>query len=136
MDEVLYTQHNKRQVSCKVKINGTKCTCSIAINLGIIVNDFLISGHVLDNNASNCEIFYHKLVLFCQELKSQLDTCLSDGTPLLVTDCNMDIIMTDKRFLAVLASRSRFISSNMPFKLMVCHTLVKPILLFKLYEDI
>lgn len=60
------------------------------------------------------------VLLLFQELKSQLDTCLSDGTPLLVTDCNMDIILTDKRFLAVLASRSRFISSNMPFKLMVC----------------
>ena len=64
MDEVLYTQHNKRQVSCKVKINGTKCTCSIAINLGIIVNDFLISGHVLvlptvrSMDGSKCEIFY------------------------------------------------------------------------------
>ena len=56
-----------------------------------------------------------------QELRSQLDTCLSDGTPLLVTDCSMQHILTDKRFQSVLASRSRFVSTNSPFKLMVCH---------------
>ncbi|CAH1799095.1 unnamed protein product [Owenia fusiformis] len=58
------------------------------------------------------EVRYH-------EIRSQLETCLSDGVPLLVTDCDPALLCKDERFREVIASRNKFIHGKTPFKLWV-----------------
>ncbi|XP_064629693.1 uncharacterized protein LOC135488785 isoform X2 [Lineus longissimus] len=66
---------------------------------------------------------YHKdknlAVVKYHDLRSQLETSLSDGIPLIVTDVDVEAIVFDKRFLTVLKNRMRFINGTQPFKMMV-----------------
>ena len=51
------------------------------------------------------------------EMKSVLETCLSEGHYLLLTDCHVQELMKNKRIETVLRNKSRFLSSDKPFKL-------------------
>jgi dynein heavy chain len=50
-------------------------------------------------------------------MKSVLETCLSEGHYLLLTDCDINLIMNNKRLEKVLRNKSRFVYSDRPFKL-------------------
>ena len=41
------------------------------------------------------------MLLYLQEIRSQLENCLSDGSPLLVTDCDIKKLASDSRFIYV-----------------------------------
>ncbi|KAK6187606.1 hypothetical protein SNE40_005595 [Patella caerulea] len=58
------------------------------------------------------EVKYH-------EMRSQLDSCLSEGTPLLVTDCDVQQLMVDKRFHDTIQSCIQFTSGKTRFKVVV-----------------
>ncbi|CAL1527205.1 unnamed protein product [Lymnaea stagnalis] len=58
------------------------------------------------------EVKYH-------EIRSQLENCLSDGTPLLVTDCDLDSLMKDKRFMNTIQNCVNFINGKTRFKVIV-----------------
>ncbi len=52
-----------------------------------------------------------------KEMKSVLETCLSEGHYLLLTDCDVNIIMNNRKIETVLRNKNRFINSDRPFKL-------------------
>lgn len=54
-------------------------------------------------------------------MKSVLETCLSEGHFLLLTDCDISSIMSNRRIETVLRNKSRFINSDKPFKLNLGH---------------
>ena len=54
-----------------------------------------------------------------QELRGHLETCLIEGTTLVVTDVDVNELEYDSRFYYILRSRYRFLTSSTPFKLMV-----------------
>ena len=54
-----------------------------------------------------------------QELRGHLETCLMEGTTLVVTDVDVNELEYDSRFYYILRSRYRFLTSSNPFKLMV-----------------
>ncbi|XP_078503742.1 dynein axonemal heavy chain 5-like [Lissotriton helveticus] len=58
------------------------------------------------------EVQYH-------ELRSQLDSCLTDGLSLLLTYCDIQTLSKDARFSQVLRSKPDFQHHNVPFKMMV-----------------
>ncbi|XP_077863125.1 dynein axonemal heavy chain 5-like [Saccoglossus kowalevskii] len=57
-------------------------------------------------------------VKYC-ELRSHLETCLSEGQNLLVTDCDVDALAEDGRFFQVLRQRMAFLKGRQPFKMNV-----------------
>ena len=59
-----------------------------------------------------------------QELRGHLETCLMEGTTLVVTDVDVNELEYDSRFYFILRSRYRFLTSSTPFKLMVRMSLV------------
>ncbi|XP_023932047.1 dynein heavy chain 5, axonemal-like isoform X1 [Lingula anatina] len=69
-----------------------------------------IKGYLKEKNLM--EVKYH-------ELRSQLENCLADGTPLLVTDVDVKELVCDERFRNVLLKRARFLREKTAFKLMV-----------------
>ncbi|XP_033874385.3 dynein axonemal heavy chain 8-like [Acipenser ruthenus] len=58
------------------------------------------------------EVKYH-------ELQSQLDCCLTEGIPLLLTYCDLQSLTTDQRFAQVLRSQLEFERNTSPFKITV-----------------
>ena len=54
-----------------------------------------------------------------QDLRSQFDTCLSDGLPLLVTDVDVKAFVQDARYRNVVLARRQFIAGRNPFKIKV-----------------
>jgi predicted ferric reductase len=54
-------------------------------------------------------------------VRSQFDTCLAEGLPLLITDVDVDALVKDPRFIHVLISRNKFIPGKHPFKIAVSH---------------
>lgn len=54
-----------------------------------------------------------------KELRGHLETCLMEGTTLVVTDVDVNELEFDSRFYFILRSRYRFLTSSTPFKLMV-----------------
>ncbi|KAJ1151043.1 hypothetical protein NDU88_003830 [Pleurodeles waltl] len=58
------------------------------------------------------EVQYH-------ELRSQLDSCLTDGLSLLLTYCDIQTLSKDTRFSKVLRSKPDFQDHKVPFKIMV-----------------
>ena len=54
-----------------------------------------------------------------KEIRSQLENCLSDGSPLLVTDCDLDALMKDKRFTDTIQNCVNFINGKTRFKVIV-----------------
>lgn len=54
-----------------------------------------------------------------KELRGHLETCLMEGTTLVVTDVDVNELEYDSRFYYILRSRYRFLTSSTPFKLMV-----------------
>ncbi|XP_070568705.1 dynein axonemal heavy chain 5-like isoform X4 [Ptychodera flava] len=67
------------------------------------------------------------------ELRSQLETCLSEGQHLLVTDCNVHELAEDDRFFSVLRRRMAFLKGRQPFKMMVGDHEVECSPAFRLY---
>ena len=64
--------------------------------------------------------FMSDMFLLChQEIRSQLENCLSDGTPLLVTDCELQALMRDRRFTDIIANCVNFINGKSRFKVIV-----------------
>lgn len=59
------------------------------------------------------------LLYLPQELRGHLETCLMEGTTLVVTDVDVNELEYDSRFYFILRSRYRFLTSSTPFKLMV-----------------
>ena len=54
-----------------------------------------------------------------QEMRSQLENCLADGTPLLVTDCDVEQLVSDTRFIDTIANCVCFINGKSRFKVIV-----------------
>lgn len=50
-------------------------------------------------------------------MKSTLETCLSEGQYLLLTDCNVHNIMNNPKLEIVIRNKLRFLNSEKPFKL-------------------
>ena len=50
-------------------------------------------------------------------MKSVLETCLSEGHYLLLTDCDVNKLMNNRKIETVLRNKTRFINSDKPFKL-------------------
>jgi dynein heavy chain, axonemal len=46
-----------------------------------------------------------------------LETCLSEGHYLMLTDCDVKTLMNNRKLETVLRNKNRFISSDKPFKL-------------------
>ncbi|XP_071954985.1 uncharacterized protein [Antedon mediterranea] len=67
------------------------------------------------------------------ELRSQLETCLTEGSSLVITDCNVIALTDDFRFYQVLRKRMTFMTSKMPFKMMVADHEVECNPSFRLY---
>ncbi|XP_077977225.1 dynein axonemal heavy chain 8-like isoform X3 [Glandiceps talaboti] len=67
------------------------------------------------------------------ELRSQLETCLSEGQNLLITDCDVTALAEDDRFFAVLRQRMAFLKGKQPFKMMVGDHEVECSPAFRLY---
>ncbi|XP_071801693.1 uncharacterized protein [Asterias amurensis] len=53
------------------------------------------------------------------ELRSQLETCLTEGTPLVIMDCDAKALAHDQRFTRLLRGRLAFMNAKTPFKMMV-----------------
>ena len=54
-----------------------------------------------------------------QDIRSQFENCLADGSALLVTDCDTEELAKDKRFRDAIQSCKRFINGKMKFKIVV-----------------
>ena len=54
-----------------------------------------------------------------QEIRSQLENCLADGSPLLVTDCDMKKLASDSRFRHPIQRCADFINGKQRFKVIV-----------------
>ena len=50
-------------------------------------------------------------------MKSALETCLSEGHYLLLTDCDVAELMSNRKIETVLRNKKRFLTSDKPFKL-------------------
>ncbi|XP_030850579.1 dynein heavy chain 8, axonemal isoform X3 [Strongylocentrotus purpuratus] len=59
------------------------------------------------------------VVIKFHELRAQLETCLTEGTPLVLMDCDVDKLAEDPRFYRLLRSRLAFINGKSNFKMMV-----------------
>ncbi|XP_041355189.1 dynein gamma chain, flagellar outer arm-like isoform X3 [Gigantopelta aegis] len=68
--------------------------------------------HCYFKNTEMVETKYH-------EMRSQLENCLADGTPLLVTDCDITELVNDRRFRDTIRSSYRFIGGKSRFKVIV-----------------
>uniref|UniRef100_A0A8C5PRN0 Uncharacterized protein n=1 Tax=Leptobrachium leishanense TaxID=445787 RepID=A0A8C5PRN0_9ANUR len=68
-----------------------------------------IKGHLPETCV---EVMYH-------ELNSEMDTCLIEGCPLLLTYCDVQVLMNDLRFTKVLQSKYEFQQHTVPFKMMI-----------------
>ena len=73
------------------------------------------------------------LILKQHELKSSLENCISEGRMLLVTDCDINSIISNHRIEIVLKNKSRFINSDRPFKLNLGHQEIECNPRFRLY---
>ncbi|XP_068697910.1 dynein axonemal heavy chain 8-like [Montipora foliosa] len=61
----------------------------------------------------------HSTLVKYKELRGHLETCLMEGTTLVVTDVDVNELENDRRFNCILRSRYRFLTSKAPFKLSV-----------------
>ncbi|XP_070190368.1 uncharacterized protein [Littorina saxatilis] len=59
------------------------------------------------------------VVVKYHEMRSQLENCLADGTPLLVTDCDVKQLVSDTRFTNTITSCVNFINGKSRFKVIV-----------------
>ncbi|XP_076466964.1 uncharacterized protein LOC143298129 [Babylonia areolata] len=59
------------------------------------------------------------VVVKYHEMRSQLENCLAEGTPLLVTDCDVRQLVSDSRFIDTIASCVSFINGKSRFKVIV-----------------
>ena len=46
-----------------------------------------------------------------------LETCLSEGHTLIITDCDVNTLMSNRKLETVIRNKNRFINSDKPFKL-------------------
>ena len=61
----------------------------------------------------------HCLILYFQEIRSQLENCLADGSPLLVSDCDIQKLAKDSRFRHTIQRCADFINGKQRFKVIV-----------------
>ncbi|XP_071504103.1 dynein axonemal heavy chain 5-like [Diadema antillarum] len=73
------------------------------------------------------------VILKYHELRAQLETCLTEGTPLVLMDCDVDQLAQDPRFYRLLRSRLAFIKGKANFKMMVADHEVECHPNFRLY---
>nr|CAB3238692.1 dynein heavy chain 8, axonemal-like [Phallusia mammillata] len=59
------------------------------------------------------------VIVQCNDLRAQFETCLSEGNTLLITYCDVIELSNDYRFREVLRHRREFHTSKAPFKIMV-----------------
>ncbi len=52
-------------------------------------------------------------------MRTQLETALSEGLHLLLTDCDINTLMANEKLETVIRNQSRFLSSEKPFKLQI-----------------
>lgn len=62
---------------------------------------------------------YQPPICLSQEIRSQFENCLADGSPLFVTDCDLAELAFDKRFNDALQNCSQFIHGKQRFKITV-----------------
>jgi hypothetical protein len=60
-----------------------------------------------------------------QEIRSQFENCLADGSPLFITDCDLDELANDKSFNDALQNCSQFIHGKTRFKITVSLIILK-----------
>ena len=89
----------------------------------------MFSAAVITKKQQKCRQFivlysYIFLVNANQELRGQLETCLMEGTVLLLTDVEPKDFAVDQRFYHIIRSRYRFLVSQTPFKLKVSTKLI------------
>ncbi|XP_071818739.1 dynein axonemal heavy chain 5-like isoform X4 [Apostichopus japonicus] len=66
-----------------------------------------------------CYLSGKLVIVKYNELRSQLESCLTEGTPLVLMDCDPEALAEDARFMELLRQKRRFWSANAVFKMMV-----------------
>ncbi|KAM4771050.1 dynein axonemal heavy chain 5-like [Rhinophrynus dorsalis] len=82
-----------------------------------------IKGHLQEKCV---EVMYHNLL-------SELDTCLTDGLPLLLMYCDVKALSHDLRFIHLLHAKREFQQHSIPFKIMVAEHEVECHPAFRMY---
>ena len=72
-------------------------------------------------------------LFYFQQLRTQLETALSEGLHLLLTDCDANTLMSNERLETVIRNQSRFASSEKPFKLQIGQQEIECSPKFRLY---
>lgn len=57
------------------------------------------------------------MIGYLKEMKSTLETCLSEGHYLLISDCDIASIMNNRKLETIVRNKNRFLNSEKPFKL-------------------
>ncbi|PIK47982.1 putative dynein heavy chain 5, axonemal-like [Apostichopus japonicus] len=65
-----------------------------------------------------CYLSGKLVIVKYNELRSQLESCLTEGTPLVLMDCDPEALAEDARFMELLRQKRRFWSANAVFKMM------------------
>lgn len=68
-----------------------------------------------------------------QQLRTQLETALSEGLHLLLTDCDAKSLMSNEKLETVIRNQARFASSEKPFKLQIGQQEIECSPKFRLY---
>ncbi len=70
-------------------------------------------------------------------MRTQLETALSEGLHLLLTDCDTNSLMTNDKLETVIRNQARFLSSEKPFKLQIGQQEIEcsPKFRFEIKED-
>ena len=109
----LYILVWKHALAIKIKCLRVKIQILAFINI-LITRCFILT------QLSHCAI----CVVVLQEIRSQLENCLADGSPLLVTDCDIEKLAKDTRFRYAIQKCTDFIHGKNRFKIivsMVCY---------------
>ncbi|CAF3351101.1 unnamed protein product [Rotaria sp. Silwood1] len=73
------------------------------------------------------------IVVRYHQLRTQLETALSEGLHLLLTDCDTNTVMTNEKLETVIRNQARFLSSEKPFKLQIGQQEIECSPKFRLY---
>ncbi|CAF0936921.1 unnamed protein product [Rotaria sordida] len=73
------------------------------------------------------------IVVRYHQLRTQLETALSEGLHLLLTDCDTNTVMANEKLETVIRNQARFLSSEKPFKLQIGQQEIECSPKFRLY---
>ncbi|CAF3476774.1 unnamed protein product [Rotaria socialis] len=73
------------------------------------------------------------IVVRYHQLRTQLETALSEGLHLLLTDCDTNTLMANEKLETVIRNQARFLSSEKPFKLQIGQQEIECSPKFRLY---